>query len=338
MSPSERPIDIHSSLDASSQGWLRQKQPQLQPPGAMVFGLARVARLRIALALTAPIVAGVALGWWQSGSELQTMALIFVLVGSFASAIGLNLLTEFYDYRRSLMISEQLSHDEPITGFDLLVSGKVSPGFAHSMGLLALVLSGLCLAWAAVLSGWPIAFFATLSLLLTCTYCAPPVNYSHRSWGLGEIGIWLNFGLLHTFAGYFSQAHTLTWSPFWLSLPLGLLAALCVHNFNFVYHRRDWLLRKRTLVVQFGSERAVDLSTVFVVAAYVVILLTASFGLLPLRALIMLVALPTAISAFAELDREGMDVDDGMTLAHTTANATLLTALLFAFILILDRL
>ena len=169
------------------------------------------------------------------------MALVFVLVGSFASAIGLNLLTEFYDYRRSLMISEQLSNDDPVTGFDLLVSGKVSPGFVHSMGLLSLVLSGLCLAWSAVLGGWPIAFFAALSLLFTCTYPAPPVNYAYRSWGLGEIGIWLNFGLLHTFAGYFSQAHTLTWTPFWISLPLGLLAALCVHNFNFVYHRRDYL-------------------------------------------------------------------------------------------------
>lgn len=310
---------------------------RLLPAKTALGALLRVARFRSSLALTMPAVSALALGWWEMGNGWNTLPVLFALLATLSSALALNLLTEFYDYRRSLMLTEQSSNAETTTGFDILVSGRISPGFAHSIALFLLVLNGLCLAWAALLSGWPIFFFGALSLLLTCTYVVPPIAYAYRQWGVGELGVWLNFGLLQMLIAYYAQTATLTWTLFWLSIPFGLLAVLCVHNFNFIYHRRDWYMRKRTIVVHFGTERAVDISAVLVVAAYVAFLLIASLAVMPLPILVTLLALPTAIGVFQQIDREVMDLSEGVALARSTANATLLTSLLFCAILFIER-
>ena len=310
---------------------------RLLPAETTLGALLRVARFRSSLALSMPALSALTLAWWEMGNAWNPLPIFFALLGTLGSALGMNLLTEFYDYRRSLMLSEQSSNVENTTGFDILASGRLSPGFAHSIALFLLVLSGLCWAWSALLSGWPIFFFGALSLLLTCSYVTPPIAYAYRRPGLGELGVWINFGLLQMLIAYYAQTATLTWTPFWLSIPFGLLVALCVHNFNFIYHRRDWLIRKRTIVVQLGTERAVDLSAVLVVAVYVAFLLIASLAVMPLRILITLLALPTAIGVFQQIDRDVMDLYEGVALTRSSANATLLTSLLFCAILFLER-
>lgn len=335
---SDRSVELANNIESGRRSWGDgPPPPRLLPATTTLGALLRVARLRTSLALTAPAVSAAVLAWWQAGNEWQILPLIFALIGTLSSAIGLNMLTEFHDYRRSLMLSEQSSNPYPTTGFDILASRRISPGFAHSIALFAIVLSGLCMAWSSILVGWPLFFFGALSLLLTVTYASPPIQYAYRHWGFGELGVWLNFGLLQMLIGYYAQASTLTWTPFWLSIPFGLLAVLSVHNFNFIYHRRDWLIHKRTIVVQLGTERAVDLSSVLVVAAFAAFLLIASLAVMPLRVLVTLFALPTAVSVFQRIDREMMDLHEGIALSRSTANATLLTSLLFCVILIIER-
>lgn len=333
----DRPIELNHRAKQRNYPWGNGGPPRLLPAATMLGSLMRVARLRTSLALSAPAFSAAVLAWWQLGNDWQTFPLLFALLGVVSSAIGMNMLTEFHDYRRSLMLTEQMSNSEATTGFDILVSRRISPGFAHSIALFALVLSALCMAWSAVLGGWPIFFFGTLSLLLTATYASPPVHYAYRHWGLGEIGVWLNFGLLQMLLGYYAQASTLTWTPFWLSIPFGLLAVLSVHNFNFIYHHRDWLIRKRTTVVQFGTERTVDLSAILIVAVYVAFILIASLAVLPLWILVTLLALPSALRIFQMIDREVMDLHEGVALSRSTANATLLTSLLFCIILFIQK-
>lgn len=340
MKPTEGPIDLANSIKGERHLWGGGPPPpqKLLPATTMLGALLRVARLRTSLALTAPAVSAMVLAWWQTGNDWNTLPLIFTLLGTLGSALGMNMLTEFFDYRRSLMLSEQSSNTEATTGFDILANRRISPGIAHSLALFSLVFAGLCMAWSAVLVGWPLLFFGALSLLLTSTYANPPVQYAYRHWGLGELGVWLNFGLLQMLMGYYAQAATLTWTPFWLSIPFGLLAVLSIHNFNFIYHRRDWLIHKRTIVVQLGTERAVDLSSLLIVLVFVAFLLIASLAVMPLRVLVTLLALPTAVSVFQRIDRDIMDLHEGVALSRSTANATLLTSFLFCAILIIERL
>ena len=37
--------------------------------------------------------------WWQTGNDWNTPPLIFTLLGTLGSALGTNMLTEFFDYR-----------------------------------------------------------------------------------------------------------------------------------------------------------------------------------------------------------------------------------------------
>lgn len=333
MNYKQRTLNLNPSLsDTSLPPWSPYPTPSQQPSISLAAALVRVARLRISLALLCPMICAVVLAYWQSAQPWSAAA-SFAILSAFAGALGLNLMSEFHDYRRSLMLTEQPPVESLNTGFELLVNRRLLPGFVHSAALFAFVLAALCTGWSALLAGWPLLFFGGLSLLLAIAYSAPPLRYVYRGAGLGELGTWLSFGFLQSLAGYYAQAQTLNQAVAWMSIPFGMMAMLALSHVNFIHHRRDWLIQKRTLVVHFGPERALDISTILVVISYIALLLIASFALLPLRVLIALTSLPVVIGAYTHVDREMMGVHDGIHLTRAAANAALLTTLLFCLVL-----
>jgi 1,4-dihydroxy-2-naphthoate octaprenyltransferase len=119
---------------------------------------------------------------------------------------------------------------------------------------------------------------------------------------------------------------------------LGLLALLIVYNYNILRYRRDWIIRKRTLVVSLGLARGIDLSVVIAVATYGAFVLMASLGLLPLWTLLSLGGLPVMLGAYSNIWRSNRQADDLSNLYVTTLNAAVITCVLFCLALGLDRL
>jgi 1,4-dihydroxy-2-naphthoate polyprenyltransferase len=124
-------------------------------------------------------------------------------------------------------------------------------------------------------------------------YTGGPKPYGYE--GLGEVFVFLFFGVVAVAGSFFVQTVHLDWEAFALSVPVGLLAAaiLVVNNVRDI--DSDRRARKRTLAVRMGRERTRRLFATTVYLAYFLVPVTWLFG--PVEAWVMLpwLSLPLAV-------------------------------------------
>jgi 1,4-dihydroxy-2-naphthoate octaprenyltransferase len=299
--------------------------------------MARLMRVRAALVLTLPVICGATLAWWETGA-LNPWALGFNLVAVLAMTLGMNAFNEQRDYKNARLAHAITENEPPATGYGLMVQGKVKPELGLNLGLLLLAVGILCSLWLTLLVGWPALFFAGLSILLIVFYASPPVEYGAQGWGLGEIGIFIGYGFLPLLNSYYIQGQTLSWLAGAVSLPIGLLCTLVCFNYSLIFERRDWLMRKRTLPVEIGPVRALDISAFLVIAVQVAVVAIVSLAGLPFSTLLTLATLPMALGVFSHLHREPLSVEERFWLYRVSVNAALWTGLLLSAALISDKL
>ncbi|GIV77179.1 prenyltransferase [Litorilinea aerophila] len=297
--------------------------------------LAVLIRAELTVVAALPALLGALLAWWQF-SRLDPVALFFTVLGSLTVAWGFHALVEYFDYQHSLQTDTSGLAQPFVTGYTLLRRGVIRPVVVRNLGILLLAGATLCCLSLYLFVGWPILFFYSMVLLSLAIQLLLPMGSPLRAWGLGEVGLFLGMGLLPTVASYYIQSRALTWLPIWLSLPLGLLVVVIYLNYNFAHQRRDWLIRKRTLNVTLGLARALDLSALLSLLAYVAILLGVSLTELPLWALLGLAPLPVALRTFAFIRRERLAPEECFQLYGTAIHATVLTGFCLAVALGLD--
>jgi len=138
----------------------------------------------------------------------------------------------------------------------------------------------------AAVAGWELLVVGAASILAGVLYTGGPRPYGYE--GLGELFVFLFFGVVAVGGSYFVQTEDLRWEAVALGVPVGLLAAaiLVVNNIRDV--DTDRRAGKRTLAVKLGRERARMLFVAMVVVAFLVpVLLVPALSawlLLPLAA------------------------------------------------------
>jgi 1,4-dihydroxy-2-naphthoate octaprenyltransferase len=307
---------------------LQLRKLLMRSPRTVVDVLARLTRFSAALALTIPVLGGAAVALWE-GNQIHGLALALNLVATFTLLLGIHALAEYRDYRRAVA-AHATNEVEPLaTGYGLLVRGLVEPDIALNFGHILLLTSALCGLWLPIISGWPPLFFAGLSVLLIYFYVNPPLALAGRGWGVGETALFVSLGLLQTLNSYYVQNQNISWLALLICVPFGLLCVLIQHNYNVLFERRDWLIRKRTLAVELGPLRALDVSAFLAVAVHIAIVAIVSLAALPYGALVTLAALPIALGAFARIDRERLATEDLFQVYKAGVAATFWVGILF---------
>jgi len=204
------------------------------------------ARPRTLPAAVAPVLVGTAL----AGSEgtFRPLAFVAALVGSVFIQIGTNLSNDYSDARRGADTEDRLGPVR-VTAGGLMPPRTVLVGTYVAFGIA--VAAGLYLA---ALAGWELLVVGAASILAGVLYTGGPRPYGYE--GLGELFVFLFFGVVAVTGSYFVQAEELRWEAFALAVPVGLLAAaiLVVNNVRDV--ETDRRAGKRTLAVKIGRERA----------------------------------------------------------------------------------
>ena len=308
----------------------------MRSPRTVVDVLGRMMRLPAAVALTAPVFCGAMLAWWEVGA-FNGLALALNVAATLTLALGVHALSEYRDVKRAFQTNATDASDPLATGYGLMARGYIDPDIALNLGHILLAISALCGLWLPIIAGWPPLFFAGLSVLLVYFYANPPLRYGDRGWGLGEAGLFVGYGLLQTVNAYYVQSQAISWRVLVVSIPLGLLCVFVQHNFNLLFERRDWLMRKRTLAVTHGPLRGLDLSALLVVTVHIAIVAIVSLARLPFSALLTLAALPVALGAFSRIDRERLAMEDLFLVYRAGVNAMIWTGLLFCLALITAR-
>jgi 1,4-dihydroxy-2-naphthoate polyprenyltransferase len=242
------------------------------------------ARPRTLPAAVAPVLVGTAL----AGSEdvFRPLAFVAALLGSVFIQIGTNLSNDYSDARRGADTEDRLGPVR-VTAGGLMPPRTVLVGTYVAFGVA--VAAG---AYLAAVAGWELLAVGTASILAGVLYTGGPRPYGYE--GLGELFVFLFFGVVAVVGSYYVQTEELRWEAFALSVPVGLLAAaiLVVNNVRDV--DTDRRAGKRTLVVKLGRERARRLYVAMLAGAFAAPVVTWLAGGLSAWLLLSLAALPLA--------------------------------------------
>jgi 1,4-dihydroxy-2-naphthoate polyprenyltransferase len=244
------------------------------------------ARPRTLPAAVAPVLVGTAL----AGSEdvFHPLRFAAALIGSVFIQIGTNLSNDYSDARRGADTEDRLGPVR-VTAGGLMPPRRVLTGTYVAFGIA--VAAG---AYLAAVAGWELLLVGAASILAGVLYTGGPRPYGYE--GLGELFVFLFFGVVAVVGSYFVQTEELRWEAFALSVPVGLLAAaiLVVNNIRDI--DTDRRAGKRTLAVKLGRSRARKLYAAMLASAFTAVpLIWAAGGLLSAWILLAFVSLPLAV-------------------------------------------
>ena len=207
--------------------------------------------------------------------------------------IGTNLANDYSDARRGADTEDRLGPVR-VTAGGLMPPQRVLTGTWVAFGIA--VAAGSYLAWVA---GPELLVVGLVSIAAGVLYTGGPRPYGYE--GLGELFVFLFFGLVAVAGSYYVQTEELTWESLALAVPVGLLAAAILVVNNVRDLDTDRRAGKRTLAVRLGRGRARELFVAMLVVAYLVPIAIPAAGGLSWWLLAPLASLPLVPRARAGL-------------------------------------
>ena len=282
-------------------------------------------RPRTLPAAAAGVIVGAALAWHDGYFRFD--ATLVCLLTALLLQIGSNLANDVFDFERGTDTAESLGPTR-VTQAGLLTPRQVKIGMTAVFGLA--VLLGLYLAW---LGGWVIMIVGIAAIISAIAYTGGPFPIGYH--GLGDIFVFIFFGLASVAGTYYIQAGFVSPAVWWMTIPPGLIitAILVVNNLRDIDNDRKG--RKYTMAVRLGDRGTKIQYIVCMAIAYLILIPVAWAGLIPWGSLLAWLSLPLAFQAAKiVLTQKGHPLN--MALAKTGQTA-LVFSLLFWVGLLLSK-
>jgi len=214
------------------------------------------ARPRTLPAAVAPVLAGTGVAaysgdeiWWKAGLALAVSLLL---------QVGVNYANDYSDGIRG-------TDDVRVGPLRLVGSGLARPESVRTAAFTAFGLAAIAgLALAASTSWWLVAVGA-VSILAAWYYTGGKKPYGYL--GLGEVMVFVFFGLVAVLGTQYVQAEEITWGGVAAAVGVGALACAILVTNNLRDIPTDTLSGKRTLAVKLGDTRTRVLFVVLLVVA-----------------------------------------------------------------------
>lgn len=290
------------------QAWLLASRPKTLPAAA------------------APVIVGTALAYVDDAFDFWPA--LAALVAALLLQIGSNAANDLYDFIRGADAGERLGPTR-VTQAGILTPRQVRAGMFVIFGITALI--GLYLVLHA---GWPILIIGVAAIISAIAYTGGPFPLGYH--GLGDIFVFIFFGLAATAGTYYVQVGSVSPLAWWLAISLGLLivAILVVNNLRDI--ESDRLAGKRTLAVRLGQKgtRLEYIGCLF--GAYAIPFTVWALDIMPVFGLLVYITIPLAWRCVRAIYQ-----DSGRALNKTlaaTGQLSLMFALSFSLGLIMSSL
>lgn len=193
-------------------------------------------------AAAAPVIVGTAVA--VSEQVFSLWPALAALLGALFIQIGTNLANDVFDYKKGADTTDRLGPLR-VTQAGLLTPREVLLGMWTVFGLASL--AGLYLIW---VGGWPIVVIGVLSIMAGIAYTGGPFPFGYK--GLGDLFVFIFFGLVAVCGTYYVQAGTISPVSVWTAVPMGFLTTniLVVNNLRDI--DTDRAVGKKTLAVRLG--------------------------------------------------------------------------------------
>lgn len=242
-------------------------------------------RLRTLPAAIAPVLVGTSLAW--ADGQFSLMPALAAAAGALLLQILSNFANDYFDYVKGVDTRERVGPTR-VMAAGLLTARELRLGMAVVVSLA--VLDGVFLT---LVGGWPILVIGVASIFAALLYTGGPFPFGYH--GLGDLFVFIFFGLAAVGGTYYVQAGTLHLATLVAAAPVGFLitAILVVNNLRDI--ETDARAGKRTLAVLIGAGNTRRQYLALIILAYsVTFLLWLEFSFSP-AVLFPLISLPLAV-------------------------------------------
>ena len=277
------------------------------------------ARPRTLPVSVAPVVVGTAVAWAEGQARLGPALAAFA--GALLLQLASNFANDLFDHEKGADTEERIGPPR-VMQQGLMSARELKAGIAFVLVLAVGV--GLYLTSVA---GWPVIAIGVVSIVAALAYTGGPYPLGYH--GLGDVAVFVFFGLVAVTGTHYVQSGTFSWAAFAASWPVGLLATsiLVVNNVRDV--DTDRKTGKRTLVVRMGREGGRNEYALLVTGAYALLLVPwLAFDASP-WVLLPMATLPLAVRGIrvVQTEVEGPALNEALA---GTAKLTLLFSLALA--------
>lgn len=254
------------------------------------------ARVRTLPAAVAPVLVGTSLA--LGAGRFHALAFVAALLGAIFIQVGTNLSNDYSDARRGADTEDRLGPVRVTAG------GLVPPSRVLLATYVTFGLAVLCGIYLVAVAGWELVAVGAASILAGVLYTGGPRPYGYE--GLGEVFVFLFFGIVAVSGSYFVQTRELAWEAYACAVPVGLLASAILVVNNVRDLETDRRAGKRTLAVRLGRSRTRMLYTGMLLGAFALAPLPWLLGSMTAWLLLPWLALPLAL-ALIRVVRERVD-------------------------------
>lgn len=277
------------------------------------------ARPRTLPAALAPVLVGTAAAD-RAVAEVDVLRFALALVVALALQVAVNYANDYFDGVTGVDTPDRAGPRRAVA------SGLVAPERMRAATAVALAVAGAAGLALTVLVGWELLVVGALAILATLGYSGGSRPYA--SAGLGEVMVFVFFGLVATVGSQYVQDERVAGLAVAASVPVGLVAValLVVNNLRDI--PTDTVAGKRTLAVRLGESRTRRLFAGLLAGALVGVAVVAVVGATawPLLALL---AAPLALRA-ANLGRRRPLGPELIPVLETTGRLHLVLGVLLA--------
>ena len=281
------------------------------------------ARPRTLPAAIAPVAVGTACVSVEANATANWSNAIFALIVSLALQVAVNYANDYSDGVRG-------TDDKRVGPLRLVGSGAKTASAVKRAAFLSFGVAAIFGLILALLTSLWLLVVGVLCILAGWFYTGGKKPYGY--FGLGEVFVFVFFGVVATTGTTFVIVEKLTATSFTASLVVGALACalLAVNNLRDI--DGDTLARKRTLAVRLGDKKARSFFvSLFVLALLAIFVLALSYPL----ALLGLVGLGSAFTSIKRV-RSGAVGSELISVLSMTGRTQILTAITLSIGLILS--
>ena len=204
----------------------------------------------------------------------------------------------------------------------LVASGLASARSVKAAALISFAIASVAGTWLALLTSPLLILVGIISIAAAWGYTGGKNPYGYK--GLGELSVFLFFGVIATMGTYYAQTEELTLLSFIVSIPMGALSCAILSINNLRDRPKDELVGKLTVAVRIGDRNARRMYVALLILAHCAAIAT----FIP-TALLTVLALPMSLSISRQV-LSGISGKELIPVLGKTGKLQMVFAILFA--------
>ena len=219
------------------------------------------ARVRTLPAAIAPVVVASAL----AGSDFNWFRAALALKVGVWLQIGVNFANDYSDGIKG-------TDDDRVGPIRLVASGLASARSVKRAAYISFFFASIAGLWLSLLTSLLLIPIGVIAIAAAWGYTGGKNPYGYR--GLGEVSVFIFFGLVATVGSFYVQTESITLMSFIVAIPMGAIscAILTVNNIRDL--DKDHVAGKRTVAVRIGDERARRIYVSLLILAHIAAIAT----------------------------------------------------------------